>query len=202
MLVPSAEHLDVLKRRYGEPQRHYHTWDHIEALLGHLDSVSDRLHDPDSVLWALYWHDAIYDPQASDNEDKSADLLNEMAGADLPEPSLSRADRIIRATKQHLVPEGLSGEEQSDLELFLDIDLSILAASSDVFDRYETHIRSEYAFVPEPVYVQARSAILQGFLKRQRLYFSDHFYNQWETRARANLQRSIDQLNKQESNHD
>lgn len=200
--MPSTEQLDELKRRYSEPQRHYHTWKHIEALLWHLDGISDQLNDSDAVLWALYWHDAIYDPQASDNEDKSADLLSEMAGTDLPNPSLRRADRIIRATKQHLVPDGLTRDEQSDLELFLDIDLSILAAASDVFDRYETHIRNEYAFVPKAVYVQARSAILQGFLKRERLYFSDHFYSQWETRARANLQRSIDQLNKQESNHD
>ncbi|NQY13859.1 MAG: hypothetical protein HRT81_08390 [Henriciella sp.] len=192
----------MLQERYGEAQRHYHNWQHIEALLGHFKTIVDQLSDPDSVLWALYWHDAIYDPQASDNEDKSADLLLEMAASDLPAASLTRADRIIRATKQHLVPAGLAAEDQADLELFLDIDLSILAASPSVFDTYETHIRSEYAFVPGPVYVQARRAILQGFLKRDRLYFSDFFFAQWETQARSNLSGSIEQLTKQEREYD
>jgi len=202
MLVPSTEQLATLQKRYGEAQRHYHTWQHIEALLGHFQTIADQLNDPDSVLWALYWHDAIYDPQASDNEDKSADLLLEMAASDLPTASLTRADRIIRATKQHLVPAGLAAEDQADLELFLDIDLSILAASPSAFDAYETHIRHEYAFVPEPVYVQARRAILQGFLKRDRLYFSDFFFAQWEAQARSNLSCSIEQLTKQEREYD
>jgi predicted metal-dependent HD superfamily phosphohydrolase len=202
MRVPSSEQLATLQERYGEAQRHYHTWQHIEALLGHFKTIADQLNDPDSILWALYWHDAIYDPQASDNEDKSADLLLEMATDDLPAASLARADRIIRATKQHLVPTGLATEDQADLELFLDIDLSILAAAPAVFDAYETHIRREYAFVPEPVYVQARRAILQTFLKRDRLYFSDFFFAQWEAQARRNLSRSIEQLTKQEREHD
>lgn len=201
MTEPSDQHIRELRQRYSEPQRHYHTWQHVEALLGHYETIRDQLRDPTAVLWALYWHDAIYDPQASDNEDKSADLLAEMAAPDLSDATLKRADTIIRATRQHLVPPGLSAEDQSDLELFLDIDLSILAAPEMVFDQYETQIRQEYAFVPEPLYLEARSDILKGFLKRQRLYFSDHFFNLWEDRARTNLQRSIAMLDTKESEH-
>lgn len=154
--------------------------------------------DPSAVLWALYWHDAVYDPQAGDNEDKSADLLNEIAKSELPEDSLQRADRIIRATKQHLIPNGLSQEEQTDLALFLDIDLSVLAAPRNIFDAYETQIRNEYEFVPEPIYVQARNAILKGFLNRERIYFTDHFRNQWDENARSNLHHSIEILTAKE----
>ena len=78
MRAPSPSLIDDLKRRYGEPQRHYHTWEHIEALLGHYQTMVDQLNDPIATLWALYWHDAIYDPQAGDNEDKSADLLQDI----------------------------------------------------------------------------------------------------------------------------
>lgn len=191
--------LNDLKRRYGEAQRHYHTWDHVDALLGHLSPLQDRLNDPSAVLWALYWHDAIYDPTASDNEDASADLLKAMASGALPETSIRRADAIIRATKKHLVPHGLDPEDISDLELFLDIDLSILAAAPAIFDNYEVQIRNEYAFVPEPLYVQARCEILRGFLKRSRLYFSDVFHEKWEDRARANLNRSIETLHMKEA---
>ena len=193
-MLPPSEMLDGLKLRYGESHRHYHTWDHVQALLNHYQRIEDTLFDPDATLWALYWHDAIYDPQKGDNEDRSADLLREQAGGILNAKSLNRADIIIRATKQHLVPEGLSADDRQDLQTFLDIDLSILAAAEHVFDAYETAIREEYEFVPEDIYKQARGAILSCFLKRERLYFSDHYHSRWEDRARANLQRSISRL--------
>ncbi|MEM9054827.1 MAG: hypothetical protein AAGB16_05830, partial [Pseudomonadota bacterium] len=98
-------------------------------------------------------------------------------------------------------PEGLSAHDQSDTELFLDIDLSVLGAREDVFDVYEKNIRKEYAFVPELLYRRARGGILQGFLARERLYFSDLFQARWETPARANLKRSIDKLMTEDSAH-
>lgn len=201
MTVPSAALIDDLKERYAEPQRHYHTWDHIEALLAHYHQIVDRLNDPVAVLWALYWHDAIYDPQAGDNEDRSADLLNEMAHADLADSTRHRADAIIRATKQHMIPDGLSAEDRSDMAFFLDIDLSILATADGVFKAYEDQIRQEYAFVPEEIYVQARNGILKGFLNRDRLYFSDYFHDQWEFRARENLKQSTETLDAKEREH-
>lgn len=201
MLEPDAALIDGLKARYAEPQRHYHTWAHITALLGHFEDIRAQLHDPTAVLWALYWHDAIYDPQSSENEDQSADLLRAQAPPELAEEHLERADMIIRATKAHMVPEGLSPEDASDLSLFLDIDLSILAAPETVFDRYETQIREEYAFVPADIYRQARGGILKGFLARKRLYFSDHYYAVWETPARDNLLRSISRLERKDDVH-
>jgi predicted metal-dependent HD superfamily phosphohydrolase len=198
MLEPSAPLIEQLKSRYAEPQRHYHTWAHIDALRGHFDSVKDQFHDPTGVLWALYWHDAIYDPQAADNEQRSADLLLEEAPPEVGESRLKFAACIIRATQKHEIPSSLSVQDESDLALFLDIDLSILAANELVFDQYEAQIRAEYEFVPLDLYRQARAGILKGFLNRARLYFSDHYYNLWETRARDNLQRSITRLDRKD----
>jgi len=201
MLEPGRALISGLKARYAEPQRHYHTWAHIEALLGHFEDIQNQLHDPTAVRWALYWHDAIYDPQASDNEDKSADLLREEASPELAAEQLERADCIIRATKSHQLPAGLGAQDASDLSLFLDIDLSILGASRSVFDRYESQIREEYSFVPTDIYCQARGGILKGFLTRDRLYFSDHYHALWETTARENLQRSVARLERKDDAH-
>lgn len=201
MLEPSGALIGSLKTRYAEPQRHYHTWAHVEALRGHFDSVQDKFHDATGVLWALYWHDAIYDPQAGDNEDKSADLLLAQAPQALAERSLKLAERVIRATQKHQVPAGLSDQDAADLALFLDIDLSILGAEDKIFDAYEAQIRAEYAFVPIDIYRQARAGILKGFLQRERLYFSDHYHNLWEIRARDNLRRSITRLERKDDAH-
>ena len=197
-LVPS-DLLASLKQRYDEPQRHYHSWVHIEALLRHYEAIRPNLSDPDAVLIALYWHDAIYDPKAADNEAQSADLMLKEAKGLLPLERLDFAATIIRATATHTVPSGLNAQDQHDLELFLDIDLSILAASDVVFDQYEKDIRKEYAHVPLNLYRQGRGAVLTRFLERERLYFSDVFFSKWEQSARKNLQQSITRLSELET---
>lgn len=193
MSVP-AELIEGLKARYGEPQRHYHTWDHITALKRHYDSLSDAWSRPEPVLWALYWHDAIYDPTRGDNEELSAQLLEEQGRGHISDDDLTFAAKIIRATAKHEVPDGLNASDAHDLALFLDIDLSILGAPAAVFDRYETDVRREYGFVPDEAFRAGRARILKGFAERQELYFTDAGRGLWDARARSNLQRSLDRL--------
>ncbi len=183
--------IDGLKARYSESQRHYHTWAHIEALLRHYEAAKPRLRRPVPVLWALYFHDAIYDPMAKDNEDRSAVLLEQEEQTHLSTDDLAFAATIIRATAKHVIPEGLNENDTADLAAFLDMDLSILATRAEVFDQYEKDVRAEYAFVPEEAFRKGRAAILQNFLARPRLYFTASAHKDWEDAARANLSRSI-----------
>tara|TARA_B100000614_G_scaffold262883_1_gene299529 strand:- start:3268 stop:3840 length:573 start_codon:yes stop_codon:yes gene_type:complete len=183
--------MEALRQRYAEPQRHYHTWAHIEALLEHYRRWVRYLNRPGPVLWALYWHDAIYDPKAKDNEEKSAQLLEREAAGHLSPHDVDFAAAMIRATATHTVPEGLSAQDAEDLALFLDMDLSILGAPEPIYDRYEQDIRAEYAFVPEEAYRAGRGAILTGFLSRPRLYFTDIAHAEWDASARSNLARAV-----------
>lgn len=199
MSIVHDDRLAALKQRYDEPQRHYHSWAHIEALLRHYETIEPSLYDPSAVLVALYWHDAIYDPKAADNEVQSAELMLKEAADLLALERINFAATIIRATATHTVPSGLSVQDQHDLELFLDIDLSILAAPDAVFDQYEEDIRKEYAHVPLNLYRQGRGAVLTRFLERDRLYFSDVFFSKWEQTARKNLQKSIKRLSELET---
>jgi len=194
MITPSQTLITGLKARYAEAQRAYHTWAHIEALLGHFHTLGDHIHDKTRLLWALYWHDAIYDPTRSDNEAVSADLLRAEGKAALPANTLEDAAIIIEATAKHELPAALKGDALSDAALFLDIDLSILGSRPDVFDAYEDHIRFEYSFVPIEIYTPARSKILSGFLARKQLYFTRVCADLWEENARTNLARSIARL--------
>lgn len=193
MNVP-ARLLDGLKARYGEPQRHYHTWDHIGALKRHYDDLSAHWRRPVPVLWALYWHDAIYDPTASDNEELSAQLLEAEGSSVLAEDDLALGAQIIRATAKHEIPGGLDPDDENDVALFLDIDLSILGAAAPVFDQYEADVRAEYAFVPDEAFRAGRLRILKSFSDRETIYFTAEGRQRWDQQARANLGRSIAQL--------
>ena len=188
--VPEAV-LGDLKRRYAEPQRHYHSWAHIAALLNLFDQRATGLHDPDSVFLAILFHDAIYDPKARDNETESSRLL---AGTTLPDwerSAIARAISLTEATAIHRIAEGLASQDAKDAAEFLDMDLSILGAPQTAFDAYDRAIRKEYRHVPWPLYGLARRKILAGFLEREHLYLSDWGRASFEERARANLGRKL-----------
>ena len=192
-MIP-ADLLAGLKARYSEPQRHYHTWAHIEALYRHFEDLHKAFAEPDLVLWALYYHDAIYDPKAPDNEEQSAELVKAEAAEFLAPDQLQFAYDIIIGTKRHELVGDHSESRLKDMALFLDIDLSILATPSDVFEEYELNVRKEYDFVPEDAFRSGRAQILKTFLNRPRIYYSDICFDRWEGPARANLKRSIERL--------
>ena len=188
--LPTAVFVD-LKTRCAEPQRHYHVWRHVEALLEWWEGRLDALGDPEAVFLAILFHDAVYDPTRADNESRSADLLVKAMLPQTVPATRDRAVRMIHATAGHEMPKDLPSEDAIDLAEFLDMDLSILGAPARVFDAYEDAIRAEYAFVPEALYRVARARILTDFLERPRLYFSQWGRAQFEKRARANISRSI-----------
>ena len=109
----------------------------------------------------------------------------------MSEDDLAFAAEIIRATAKHEVPDGLSDEDEHDLALFLDMDLSILGAPAPVFDAYEAKVRKEYHFVPEEVFRAGRTRILESFVQRSDIYFTGEGRARWGKQARANLKRSL-----------
>ncbi|MEM7666456.1 MAG: hypothetical protein AAF250_11420 [Pseudomonadota bacterium] len=182
-----------LRKSHAEPQRHYHDWSHVEALLGHMAKVEARLHDREAVTYAILFHDAIYDPRAKDNERRSAALLVE-TDPPIPPESLATARRMIEATEGHFLPDDLDDPAREDCAHFLDMDLGILGASEERFDIYEDQIRREYAHVPADAFREGRAKVLRHFAERERLYFSEWGRQSFEAKARANLARSLEAL--------
>lgn len=174
-----------LRARYSEPQRHYHTWQHIEELLALFDEIEPRLADRQAVLFAILYHDAIYDPTARDNEERSVLLLHQQAAGLLDPDSLARAEAMVLATIRHELPQGHG--IRSDMAHFLDMDLAILGAAPERFAEYERQIRLEYAHVPYDAFAAGRAAVLRRFAERPALYFSEWGRDRFEDMARANL---------------
>src|SRR5215467_3672981 len=173
-------------QRVAESHRAYRTMRHILHCLDEMEHVRHRAVHPDAMAMALWYHDAIYDTHATNNEEQSAALAaHTLRNASIPEPLVQRVVRLIMATKDH------TREVDLDTRLLVDIDLAILGQSAPIFDAYEQQIRQEYAWVPHTAFLEGRTRILHAFLQRATIYATDHFRQRYETQARLNIARSL-----------
>src|SRR4029453_2250719 len=69
---------DVLLR-YSEPHRHYHTRQHPTECFEKVEDIILLAEHPAEVRIGVWFHDAIYDTQRQDNEQRSADWARSAA---------------------------------------------------------------------------------------------------------------------------
>ena len=171
---------------YTEPHRHYHTMEHITAVLQHLTEL--HVATPTAKL-AAFFHDAVYDPTRGDNEAQSAELAREVLVA-VDRPEADDVAAIVLATATHELPDGAPRETAA----FLDADLAILAAPPEVYDAYTENVRKEYGHVSDANFRTGRAGILEGFLTRDQLFFTTAGQAKFDALARTNLRREIESL--------
>lgn len=178
--------LDQLLAAYAEPQRKYHTAQHLSVCLQLFDGVRTLAQAPAEVEMALWFHDAVYDVKASDNEAQSAQWAQRaLAAAAVPPEVITRVVDLVMVTRHTGEPS------QPDQRLLVDVDLAILGAEVERFAEYEQQIRDEYSFVPGWLFRRKRKAILRTFIERPRIYGTDHFYKALEQAARRNLAAAV-----------
>ena len=100
---------------------------------------------------------------------------------DLSFDIVQKIKRWILATQRH------EATDELDLQFLLDIDLAILAASSERFAEYEQQIQQEYAWVDPDVYSIKRKQVLAHFYQTEPLYQTKYFQQNFEQRAKENL---------------
>lgn len=171
----------VLYSAYSESQRYYHTVQHIVECLELLDHIKDELEDAVAVQVAIWFHDVVYDPKASDNELQSAELMQKYCSHFLDQAQLEKVYAWILATQQH------QATLEPDLNAVLDIDLAILGRDAKRFAEYQQQIQQEYAWVEPEIYQLKRAAVLQHFYSMQPLYQTEYFQHNFEHRAKENL---------------
>lgn len=178
-----------LATAYAEPHRAYHNVEHIRDCLTQLDLSRDLARRSDEVEAAVWFHDAVYVPDGSNNEDRSARLAQTALLACAVALEVSRrVAELVLATRHLTIPR------EVDAQLLCDIDLSILGREPAAFDEFERRIRQEYARVPESIYRASRAEVLAGFLRRRWIYQTEFFRNRYEALARANLERTLRDL--------
>jgi len=178
--------LAELLQSYSEPQRHYHTLQHLGEALALLQPALSLAEHPGEVALALWFHDAVYETQAKDNEARSADWAAAvLRGQGLPAEVAGRVHGLIMATCHAAQPSGI------DAQLLVDADLGILAADPLRFAEYEVQVRTEYEWVPLLLYRAKRREVLLGFMQREAIYCTDWFRQRLEARARRNLAQAL-----------
>ena len=174
---------------YTEANRYYHNLQHIESLLQQAQACEEYIQDFDLLCFAIYYHDAIYDIQKSDNESQSAELAHDrLCNFELEVARLERCKQLILATKNHLL------NSEQDINYMLDFDLSILGASREAYTEYASQIRKEYNFYPNELYIPGRKKVLEYFLQQQRIYKTDLYFERYEAQARENLAKELADL--------
>ena len=169
--------------------RRYHTLTHLSACLRELDQHRSLAEHPGEVEMALWYHDAIYRPWRRDNEQRSADWAErDMRRSGAGVEVAARVHALVMATLHDAV------DLTSDAALVVDVDLSILGQTPTVYDQFEREVRQEYWFVSHLRFAAARVGILRGILARPRIFHFAPFRERYESRARENLARAIEAL--------
>jgi predicted metal-dependent HD superfamily phosphohydrolase len=172
---------------YTEPDRYYHDLDHIRHCLEELDALRTHCEQPDLVEAAIWFHDAIYDTRAHDNEKRSADLARgQLTHLGLAHDAADTVAALILATTHQTPPE------TTDQTVLVDIDLSILGQPTEVFETYERGIRAEYDWVDDVSFAFGRCEILRAFLERDHVFGTPLFQERYERTARENIQHAIE----------
>src|ERR1019366_3575239 len=111
----------VLQASWAAESRHYHDRRHLRECLGLLEVWKGQGERTAEVAIALWFHDAIYDPGAIDNELRSAAWAARALGeARVSSEVAQRVYDLVMATQHDAVARGI------DAQLLVDIDLAIL----------------------------------------------------------------------------
>lgn len=181
-----------LWERMAAPGRSYHSPIHVLGILAIADQVRAPLTDADRL--ALWFHDAILDPQLveGENERASAAWLLQI-GAELrldPRVCALAADSI-NWTAHHHAPE-----VPEEHRMMLDLDLANLGAPPEVFDRQSEAVVAELQHLAPQARLRASLDFFTALSRRDAVYRTPSFGTR-EAAARANLERAIERLQRQ-----
>ena len=185
----------ALRVRMSADTRHYHDLRHL-AVLWRRHRLFEGAGDWASPLatrliaCAIAYHDSVYDVRRGDNEARSADLWMEISADCL----IEEVDRLwvasaIRATANHLAydDDGWDGWRSSARTWMVDLDVTPLGETPDVFAANTALLRAEVPHLTDDQYDTARLGFLRRFLTAPRIYRAPALAAQFEAPARRNI---------------
>jgi predicted metal-dependent HD superfamily phosphohydrolase len=141
----------------------------------------------DLLLFAVWYHDIVYNPLKNNNEEKSASFaVSELQKINFPY-NKSVSEMILR-TKNHFFH---TENESPELELLLDLDLEMLGSEPEIYLINTLNIRKEYSIYPDSVFNKGRTKVLEQFLNSESIYRTKFFKDNYEKQARINISEEL-----------
>ena len=193
------EKFNALCQNYSAPKRYYHAPSHLVRCFEEFQPVESLCHNPLAIKFALFGHDMFYDVTRKDNEVRSAIWTRTtILELGLSEDFAFRVYGFILLTEHKKLPS-----VDLDAQFLVDIDLSSLGSSPEVFNRNTADICREYVeglgITAEAFHVR-RIGFIEDLLDKGRrpyIYSTDYFREKYELRALENLKRSLAILRKE-----
>jgi predicted metal-dependent HD superfamily phosphohydrolase len=179
-----------LLARYADPGRAYHDLRHLDEVLRNVDELADVARDADAVRLAAWFHDAVYDTTATDNEARSARLAETVLTELRVDPArIAEVARLVRVTATHEV-----ATDDTDAAVLCDADLAILAAGPARYAEYVAGVRREHAQLSDADFARGRAVVLRALLAHEPLFQTAAARTEWEQTARANVTAELARL--------
>lgn len=182
--------LDEIIERYTESHRSYHNLSHIYSMLMMAEEYYDFIGNPILFELSIWFHDLIYDPSRNDNEEKSAERALELLSPFLADSFLENLKKMILSTIEHSPIL-----KDHDNELFLDLDMSVLAAETKIYEEYTSAIRKEFNIFSDEIYQTGRISVLEKLIEGDSLFLTQFFKDNFEKQAIGNIKNEIAHLN-------
>lgn len=190
-----------LEHGYNQPHRHYHNFGHIRNLLKRFKVCKRYIEDPLAVELAIWFHDIVFDPLSSYNEDASADLAYKLI-MKINRPELAdKVRELIMFTKwsadwfnASTVRELRSEFKYASMDFFYlrDMDWSGFGLHYNKFAHNSVLLRAEVPFLTDKQYDIGRLGFLEVLTELPRpLYCSQLHYDRCEQLAQENIEIEI-----------
>lgn len=178
----------ALLKAWDEPHRVFHGRVHLRECLYHLEQErwGGLIDTPERGLLALalWFHDAIYDVKAPDNEEKSAAwAMQSLALLDLSAEHLDTVRHLILSTKLSYT------RTDCPLEAWMhDMDLHVFGTPFERFAQYTQDIRQEYSWVDDLNYRRGSDLVLRRLINSpQGIYRTEAGRLDYEETAHLNI---------------
>ncbi len=207
--VYTENYFDHIWSAYRQEWRAFHTEYHLHELIVLFGRLESKFKNPLAVLFAIFFHDIIYDPlKPEKNESKSIKkaqkffkkakeyqlgLITDTDKKDVFEAVFDNLKdevlAIIDATKGAKAPE-----DNKDAQIFVDMDLSILAAPDKKYLGYCRQIRQEFSHLSTDIFIEKRAELfLKPMLARLEI-FTTEFFKGEEEQARRNMKGELNNM--------
>jgi predicted metal-dependent HD superfamily phosphohydrolase len=152
--------VNTLLAMWNESHRHYHNLNHLNDLIEQINENKSKYSEKEyeKLMLAALFHDCVYNPMSSDNEEKSAEFFIECC-LDKTNSDVLEVKQIILDTKTHQSTTNLS-------ESFNHYDMSIVERDFEQLLEWEKGISEEFSVYPKEQYKEGRLKFLESLMDK------------------------------------